>query len=454
MTLIPSPEQLACPSGCAQVFLKLTGRDVLSHVDEFMTSTAQWPDTTICPDCFSVLSSHVDSDCGPSCRTFNTIQVHRHAFWIQSVRLIIELTTTNIPRLRHRLLVNQQKCSAELHGVALACSFADPVDMLLHGLYAIVSGGLTRGLRPLQPRGESFKYFHKRHGHWPISIEQLFPLGAARCVDALVFWCCVPVGPAQFSLLTTILTVARALVIGRLLESPTRDRLVWAIARMLTPSALQWPTAAPFIPPSGLTLPERLRGNPHVISAILTFLTLLRDDFNARSDETTHFVAGYAPPLLAALTSVVARFGTDPRAAIAHEYITLLRGGGGSADAPDAVATIHEYLLRRSSSRLCASTACAVSELTEGAVRPFQQCGNCRFVRYCGRECQRRDWNAGAGGRHKDICPILCKLLGAVDPFLEGLEFRRAFEELGLEAADVDSLHRWALAGGLLPPRA
>lgn len=456
MSPVLPPDLLACPAGCGQELIDLTGRDVLSHVDEFVASTTQWVDSNLCAYCLAVLSLQIDDDCGPQCLTFNTLQVYRHDLWVQSMRLLIELTTTDIPRLRRRLVANHHKCSSNLHDVELAREMTDPIDMLLHALTAIVTSGLTRGLRPLQPRGESYKYFHKRNGHWPVSIEQLFPLGAQRGVDALVFWCCVAIEPAQFSLLTTVLTVARSVIIGHLLESPTRDRLAWAIARTLSVSALVWPTTAtPFTAPPGLALTDRLRGDPHAITAILTFLTLLRDDVNARSDETPRFVRGYEAPLLAALSSVVSRFGADPRAAIAHEYIALLRSDSAPKITPDAVATIHEFLLRRGASRLCANTACAQAELTEGGgVRPFQQCGGCRFVRYCGRECQRRDWNVGtAGTRHKDICPLLCKLLGAADPYMEGVEFRLAFDALGLADADVAALHRWALSGGLLPAR-
>ncbi|EJD37138.1 hypothetical protein AURDEDRAFT_129634 [Auricularia subglabra TFB-10046 SS5] len=386
---------LCCPTGCGQVFMvtysrtERTGQDIVSHIQRFMSEVSDPSDPACCPRCFSIIGWALDRNCSPTCCTLNTLRLHMHDFWILCLRILAVLSECRVSRVRQTLEYNCHVCPyrRSLHAVGVADQLSDPFEMLLDGLYAVLIPGLSSGKQPLVQDDGSYKYFHKRRGYWPLSPEQLFPLGVQRGVDALVFWCSSPINSAQFALLTAVMNSARSIVVPRLLASPTRDRLLWAITQAITPSnaAVAWPRSGPsFAIASDLST---TRGDVEIVNSVLQFLTLFRDDVNARADETTRLLAGYERPFRQALTVVSQRCADDPHIGIAHYYLNMLSGAGAPHH---PVSVLHEFL-------------------------------------------------------------VLRRVIPTVDPFLEPPDFARAFAACELEEKDVQLLLRWARSSGLLP---
>ena len=46
---------------------------------------------------------------------------------------------------------------------------------------------------------------------------------------------------------------------------------------------------------------------------------------------------------------------------------------------------------------------------------PLQACSRCRWVSYCGRECQALDWRRGGSAGHRELCGSLAELRSRVD---------------------------------------
>ncbi|EJD40529.1 hypothetical protein AURDEDRAFT_170344 [Auricularia subglabra TFB-10046 SS5] len=450
-----------------------------ARIDEFLDGVSDPLNPTCCPYCFHVFILSV-VNCS---KALSALKKYARDFWKSCIGLLVIYAESDVPRLRQALKHNQLKCSErERHKERIG---GDSFEIFINALCFLVQTGLTAGPNPAFSAERQKQSMHRRGGIWPTTIKSLLPLGLARTIDALVHWCCVPTTAAPLQLLETYLMTARALVFPRLLNSPRRERLLWALLQALTPGpAVPWSGRPAFSMPRGLAVPLALRGSPYMVQHAVMLMDTLRADFGARRDDAARLVAGHEIILLSALEQLPTEDAAAPcefkekiceqgecgldeaqceakrtrRSIISLRCLLrslLGRENDECAGGQDPrVEIVHDFLERLAAERTCACPRCTEAELSESArVRRFGSCELCRVVRYCSKSCQREDWKRGVP-RHKDVCPLICSLLQRGAELGDIEAFKEALEEMRYHPKDMDILYEWAAVSDILPASA
>ncbi|EJD37143.1 hypothetical protein AURDEDRAFT_173777 [Auricularia subglabra TFB-10046 SS5] len=404
--------------------------EVRRRMGAFLDAVCDPLNPTCCAWCFAVLVFSVSKDT----KSKLMLQKRGHAFIQACLCLLVYYSETHIPKLRMALAQGQQS------------------------LFSVVQLGLTSGENPVCAQSSEGDSFHRRNGFWPVTIKQLFPLGVARTVDALVHWSGAPASYKPLYVLVSYLRVARPVIFPALLESPRRERVVWLVIQALTlgPGVPWTGGEPPFAMPPGLSAPTTLRRDGTLILPAYHILSDIRSGNKAHGDDAQRLFAGYEAPLCVALKAVIA----PPKYADqVSDYLCWL----GTAVGDDAGCThnvpdipklelLYKFLLSTIGGRWCCGPGCGKNEVSfEEGVKHFRRCELCLLVRYCGRDCQRKDWKHGAP-RHRDICPILAAAHRRGVVITEGHEkFLESILDAEMEAEDLDALCDWALGGNLVP---
>ncbi|EJD37141.1 hypothetical protein AURDEDRAFT_129636 [Auricularia subglabra TFB-10046 SS5] len=415
-------------------------QELLARVESFVEGAAELEPCNMssCPRCFRVLVREIVR-CDMSLRH---LRKYYPDFFEACLILIIEFADADIPRLRERLSANQLQCAdrTKLHKIKFTAPFSsDPLDMFLEALYIMVTGGLTHGKNPIFNANPQLnkKHFTARKGYWPSNLDELFPLGIEKCLDALIFWCCVPFSEDPFQLLNKFIFIARPLVMEPLLGSPRRERLAWAQLQAMTPSTrVAWPLGRepPFQIPRGLSVPRSLRGSAVAVTTALVQLYALSTDTDARSTDAARFVAGLEHEFMQTLMPLPEQLPETAALQLrtVNKYVCMMLPDHGrdtcGLTLPNKVSVISDYFIRCADDRRCARPGCENSELAvegEDGPRRFKQCGRCKTVRYCSRACQRAHWRHEAPP-HRDVCPVICELISL------GVPLGAKYEDFGI----------------------
>ncbi|EJD37181.1 hypothetical protein AURDEDRAFT_173816 [Auricularia subglabra TFB-10046 SS5] len=394
---------------------EFTKKKLKARTDAFLADVTDPLNPTCCPYCFNVFVSMV-----VICpNALSELKKFAHEFWETCVSLLIIYSKSDVPHLRQALAQSQLNCRDRQtwHKHRFPGAPIDSFDFLIDGLCYAVQAAMELGTNPVFCTDRSKQSFHRRNGIWPTNIKSLFSLGVERTVDALLHWCCAPMSPLPLVLLETYLMTARSLVFPLLLDSPRRERFLWALLQAMTPGILiPWPGLLPFALPRGLTVPLSLRGAPAFSLPAMALLDTLYADYGAHKGDAMHIVADYRVVLLSALEQLPIKDGklglavqsareSLLRCLSGHEKVACLGGMGARTE------VAYDFLGRLASEHRCAGPGCGDAEISEVAgVRRFKSCELCRVVRYCSRACQRANWTRGRP-RHKDVCPLVCSLL-------------------------------------------
>ncbi|EJD37156.1 hypothetical protein AURDEDRAFT_173790 [Auricularia subglabra TFB-10046 SS5] len=429
--------------------------EVEMHTVAFLDAVADPLNPTCCPWCFNLFIAAIMNN--PE--ALFALKRHAHDLWITCINLIVLYAENDVPRLRRRLTENQRNCSerSESHKYRFAGGLTDSFDIFIDGMLEFVRVGMTAGQNPVFSDARDEQSFHRRNGIWPKDLKALFPLGVGKTVEALVHWCCVPMSLSPIMLFEIYLMTARPVIMPKLLESPCRERLVWACLQGLTPGpSVPWSGPPPFTRPRGLAVPLALRRDGEMVETAVSILNAIRADFGAKTSDATRFLAGYESLVLSALERLAPVTGPTKEAVVSYKCLLRTTLGRDNDECPGGLLprshAVHDFLERCMANRACAAPGCDEAELSEThGVRRFLSCELCRIVRYCSKACQRADWKHGAP-RHKDVCPLMTSLRQRRVIIGAGHEaFDEDLAERGYDPKDIDILYEWAFASELLP---
>ncbi|KZV98879.1 hypothetical protein EXIGLDRAFT_274915 [Exidia glandulosa HHB12029] len=276
-----------------------------------------------------------------------------------------------------------------------------------------------------------------------------------------------------------MLNLARPYTFPHLVDDARRAKVVYIICQLLhgNPAMIPtgWEGAFPVSPPvdfdSPLSAPDQERLQLH---AATDFLGIVATGLDARIvQDLGIFYRGYEKPLFHATHSAAARIDTrhggyqtlcqvvsstydfagvdrsrlNPRvlASVGPDRDTQTEDPEKDGNSMPGVT--RAYLSQLARARTCSGPNCTKTIYEEG--RPFPVCSRCKTVRYCGPECQKRDWSsAQAPHRHKDICPLLRQLLAEANPTMTNEQWAKAF----VHTLDIEAqwkLFEWAIDGPL-----
>lgn len=432
-----------------------------------------------CPTCFSVIAFRLQPTADQGSRLLEDLRDSHPEFWDSCIAFVTaSRTEADLPALRQQLLKNVSSCkySAE-HNTFIRSNFTDVVHTLLESLYMALLACLTRGRHSIMNRAKAPKGFGSRHGRWPETAERLFPFEAGQCVDMHVFWSSLRFCSAPFAVLGCTLLVARAMVLPHICAGTGRARLLYTLAQLLRADVTTipdgWETEPAVYPAGDTTLPL---AHPKERTALLDtstgFLEILSGGLDSKGFDWIVFFTGYELPLFNAIQVAsraldpsrpafvaLSRFAYFlqikldlPESAI-NARLRAVRTGAGAANEQSSPTQEHMpevtlyHLIQLRKQRGCSAHGCTRTVHDNGG-KPLATCSNCKTVRYCGRDCQQRDWKSGAN-KHKVICPILCRLLAEASVDTPLPQFVSVFDRV-LDIEERLAIFQWAASSGLV----
>ncbi|KZV98878.1 hypothetical protein EXIGLDRAFT_726778 [Exidia glandulosa HHB12029] len=304
-------------------------------------------------------------------------------------------------------------------------------------------------------------------------------------MDAHLYWCSQRFSAAPLTALTVLLILVRAHTFPYIVAESRHAKFVYLVCQMLygdpgmIPSG--WESTLP-IPVSPAVLPTSPLAAPHLhtqqLHVAADFLQAVEEGIDAnRLQDMDSFCRGFETVIFHAVHNASARMDVQhksfatmcslavvlseiagvPRSSL-HPRVraayALDRDGPGSvtrnreADSPLSRPRLTlAYLQHLARVRNCNGPRCTQTVFEDG--RPFPVCARCKTVRYCGPECQKRDWSsAELEHRHKDICPLLRRLLCTAEIGMDDEQWTAAFDR----ALDIEAqlkLYLWAVDGPL-----
>ncbi|EJD35148.1 hypothetical protein AURDEDRAFT_175781 [Auricularia subglabra TFB-10046 SS5] len=453
--MLPPPRSLIFgpfPVGGRCVLVKIHLLDHLKNV--LMPQLADPQKPTFCPICFQL---YVGLLLLPDFKdALSHLLVDRHDFFDACIAfLVVQRAMFDLPALRKQLDKNKAHCAtSDWHYFTRQLS-----DDSLATVLCAVFTFLTTGICNIKNKG----WFRSkaRKGTWPTAPEQLLPRGPLLSTAAYVFWCRALISPYAVPVLGGLLEVVRTDVLPHLLVSPQKDHLMEALIVMLSGdenvgSPALWE--------------RRVEGLlPQQTAASLIYVIL--NGHGARADEMAVLYSGHEHALYPALITLldsdvvddeqhllaVATIATLVHGCLGHPKSTLhkrmlwyLSKLNLPEDVTVDVQIVFTILYHQARAKGCASFGCS------GAGR--QACGRCKFVQYCGRDCQREDWKNGREAleisvSHKMLCPVLCRLFDA-GAQVEGKTIRQfidTYRGAGVSDADTKVIISWGIAARLVP---
>ncbi|EJD35042.1 hypothetical protein AURDEDRAFT_140435 [Auricularia subglabra TFB-10046 SS5] len=381
-------------------------------------------------------------------------KLHPDAPFSAALVLLEELTRVSVTRTRLALQTAQTHCKRS-HGPHKK-DRRDVFERFVEGLGLFIRGGFYSGSQPVALSGRM-----RKGEHWPATLDQLFPLGTDRIIDALVYWCCAAAGHSPFDIVCLDLYLARDTVLPRLLAAENRERLAWSMVHALSRTPVDWPGGAPpFQDPQGFRPQEEARWGKEMVRHITRLIHQIAAKGNDGTASLSNLVSGFEREFLAALETLESfLIHLDPDDADTLRSLAAFlntRLGRGSAEPPSTELLVFRFACRINvpGQGVCANTACGTPQHSAHGTRKLFYCNRCRLVRYCGADCQKADWS-GAEVPHKLVCVTLAKLLGYLpQEKMDWPDFHAAWEEAALDPVDVDNLRKWVLATGVVPPDA
>ncbi|EJD35407.1 hypothetical protein AURDEDRAFT_175499 [Auricularia subglabra TFB-10046 SS5] len=412
--------------------------------------TSQLQDTTrpsICPRCFAVFTEalwvSVESD------TVENMLVTHHKFWSACARMACAPGAgLALSPLRPWLWANVTVCRTRHHNLP-GDALADDASCLMDALCRCmcVALGIT-GHR----RRKNFHYAKNRS--WPLTLEEVMPGG----INTYVRWACMLPTAWGLAIVSRLTALSRAQVIDDLLQIPSRLRLLATILRALQGQAFDVTVFAPehhaLITHDVPLRTPTISDSAEILSQVQGMIVVLCNGPGYRADDLATVALGYELTLRDALLGTVGRnvYSADEDAMLVHAANRLTPPP--ARPSVNRAEAVRLYLARQSELITCSGPAChSYVRNVEERRQPLSACSRCKFVRYCSRDCQRRDWNnSDSRVSHKTACPVFCKLAEIGILHRAGSGFARPYAEQ-LTDEERSILLRLAQASGVLSSR-
>ncbi|KZV83315.1 hypothetical protein EXIGLDRAFT_843078 [Exidia glandulosa HHB12029] len=383
-------------------------------------------DATCCPVCLLAFAERLTADKRNVARLVAIV----HSFWEGCAAAATLPRSENAMRdLRTAMERNTTECknhdehSGELPHTDSALLFLDAACQLVYA-----------GLGHMMARASQQKrtFSSQRHGLalWPQTRNDLFPVAPVDTIDALLS-CAELVGRASgypLLVLGVYMLIARAVVLPVFMQSTNLcQRVIQVVANTLTNASAASARAQPFTS-AGLFLYALREGPGTKPDDMLAFIIDLKDvlfpalciGFDAGNGDTEDIEGREA--FLPTVRSYILRLHGIMRLPVEDLPVEIRPEvqGNYKLQFPNIL-----YVLLGNISRThrCAHKGCPTPDA--GA---FKTCSGCHLLRYCNAHCQRNDWNGrGYDMKHKDVCPLLARILPTADPKGPELAFIHAY---------------------------
>lgn len=426
-----------------------------------------------CFICFRKLALDIRQPRGKASRLLEELRDSHPRFWDSCLAFVTaRRTKDDLPALRQQLHTNERQCPHRAGHLMQEHLLEDPVHVLVDALYQMLLACLAFGQHPMVNRRKAAKGFGTKHGRWPETPRKLFPSGEQPVVEMHTFWMSLRFSVSPLAVLGCTLLVARPHVLPHLVTpGQIPARLIYVVSQMLHRDLSQRPQGwegNPPVDPAGdpklpLADPDARAG---LIDTGVSFLRAIIDGVESGMSDFAPFFFGYQHVIFHAMQAASRTLTpTDPNFICLIRYINLMvtvykvslpvdsRVSAAwpketANTAPPSMAEVTLLnLTQLAKARTCTGPGCGKVVQDNGG-KPFSICSRCKSVCYCGAECQQRAWKS-AKYRHKDICPILCRLLAAASLSMPTAEFTAAFHR-ALEKEDQKTLFQWsATSSGL-----
>ncbi|EJD39431.1 hypothetical protein AURDEDRAFT_171431 [Auricularia subglabra TFB-10046 SS5] len=343
--------------------------------------------------------------------------------------------TDAFEKLRVQLKRNVLRCkrpaSAHSHPTYGSAKTMDPLHALFDrdGVSNILHAGLHQGDRPALGRAwMPHKSFGDRHGRWPSRVAQLFPYGEQDTVNALLDLLDRQILFGPLGILNELLFICRTVVFPVLLAERNRARVIRAIVTLLDPEQRRGVASG---------MPWYGGGGHAMFTTAVGFLHIVFFGPGGVPGEAKTLYAGHERMLLTAIISgledvpdeqhemaILAPIAIDiyhrmgvlfPFGIVMPARIVNWVRAEGEKLRPCFSRILLMLVSQTVKRRRCSAPGCGLAELEGGGGQSFQMCARCQVPRYCSKECQLRHWkgmqtDASRSLRHKDVCPVLCKV--------------------------------------------
>lgn len=428
-----------------------------------------------CPTCFNFVVAELHPmDHTAKMPLLEELRDHHPEFWDACITFVTApRADADLPALRRLLLANTQKCpSRRYHEQKVRSNYTDPIHVLVEACYIALHSCFSMGRNRMVHRRKAPSRFGGKGGRWPTAIDQLAPFGELRSVESHVYWCSKRFSTAPLVVLDLILQLARPVAFPHLIAEPLHGKIVYILCQMLhgSPGVVPegWDGDAPILPAADPTLPLALPKQERLqLHAATDFIDCINRGLDCHiKQDNSSFVNGYRRALFFATHAAASKIDPEhPGFLTLCQYASLTyRDAGvpmsfvsprvqaawearkGDSNGLDMARVTYQNLVQLGKLRSCCGPGCDKTVLATG--RAFASCARCKSVRYCGPECQKRDWTYAPEHRHKDVCPLLCQLLSVGNLDMGTDEWRTAFQS-ALDAGEQWKLYRWAVAGPL-----
>ncbi|EJD37162.1 hypothetical protein AURDEDRAFT_129644 [Auricularia subglabra TFB-10046 SS5] len=371
---------------------------IRNDVDAFVAGAADPANPRCCPLCIFARITHVFLFCDV---LLDDVKTERASLLSACLSLLHAFASAPALHIRRCLNAAARRCTKN-HDYPLtdtAC-YEEFVGCML----ALLFTAIEKGSRPIH------RYpLTSKDAHWPKTVDDLVPHGAAADMEALVHWCCVLPTHPPFGVLFAYVQAIPNVVLPPLLESPLRQRLAWAMATALSRTPVQWPGGTPFDMPDGIKRDTRQCGTPVVANYVMLVVYMIHGQSDHGADELFQLVAGFERAFL------------GPVAALGGALRVLHPGAAGMVrpfvDFLNKIDKGHfeDPVAERPTSRL----AWEFFNLTD---RKYSVCRTVMVLKQK-IDLGRCDWGT----------------------------FKRLWVECDLDAADILRLRAWLLASGVFP---
>ncbi|KZV94349.1 hypothetical protein EXIGLDRAFT_737105 [Exidia glandulosa HHB12029] len=305
-----------------------------------------------------------------------------------------------------------------------------------------------------------------KKGLWPTSEDDLFPFGVAKGVEAIVK--AYTLLPSIACIVNPMLSVQRPLVLPELLKDIHRTTLVASMVAELGRIAAILVSKGDEIrkagtPPHNSAILLIAGVHPSAVQVQVFFLWTMFSGSDAAPGEGELLVRGFELELYENLTTILSfipNVHKESWSAVSADIACQLYphipadSRPKDSDVPayvrewaqrimertDHYSTLFQTLKYVRARRSCWGPGCG--KTVQETRKMLSLCAQCKYVQYCSKECQKRDWKSEPYP-HKRICAMLHPISIFAREDMNVVEFRKACEECRYPTDFAITLAEW-----------
>lgn len=320
------------------------------------------------------------------------------------------------------------------------------IDHILVASCQFMATSLVMATRKLR-----FKRSMPRHSEpvWPVTQDELFPLGLHQTVKALVRLCSAHI-LGSTALLGSVILRCRSLVFSEILADENRSQIIRIISDTLVSCRRSSSPGLPADDEHAFRVQTSAEPAAMLLRYICTGPGFCECDLE-------RFTRGFERVLYPALLASLSLLHDPTESLFLHTLTARLHQQLGLRHTPPPlIDTIHFLctdshdpygnllkhmgILRRLTS--CLNTSCRMHVHDRPSGHTFPCCSRCRMVQYCSQACQRVHWQESATP-HKGLCGALRQAAEYANVSNDAEDFAARCRAHSFPRSDVERLTDW-----------